>query len=490
LASKGISIPIASDTRDFSQGIKSGVIKPLEGVEDALDDVAREGDHAGDKLEDSMKDASRKTEALEKDYKELGQTIRDEAYKSSRAQKQANSETTTNTKAGLTEIKAEALANASETFSSFDGTATSFASGIQGTFGGLIASIGPLLGPAGLLAAVAGAAGVGLITSSLGLSEEKSEEFRQKVAELTGQFIDAGNTGKRSFSSIVDDISKLATETDDSKTNLKDLKDIAKTLGVPFKDVVTAYEQGGKALDDLLATNRKLKDAEDERYRASVDADSAAAYSATAAESAKYGVELDGINTTLSDQKQLLEDAAVAAQVAAAAGLTDLQLKADLIGQVDGAYDDAAGAVDTYINKETLVFDTAAYITAMQQREQALKDYQDTLNTADLSPEAKKFLESQGQDAAASFLQGYKGAAPDQKAELNRIWTEAGKTNSAEYSTTVQKEFDAADALKVKAPVIDPIPTAKLLADAQRELDKTPLKIKAINVDAYGRKIQ
>jgi hypothetical protein len=126
----------------------------------------------------------------------------------------------------------------------------------------------------------------------------------------------------------------------------------------------------------------------------------------------------------------------------------------------------------------------------MNQRKQALEDYQETLNSADLSPEAKKFLESQGQDAAASFLSGYKGAAPDQKAELNRIWTEAGKTNSAEYSTTVQSAFDTADALKVKAPVIDLIDTRSILDAAQRELNRTPLKIKAINVDAYGREIK
>jgi hypothetical protein len=125
----------------------------------------------------------------------------------------------------------------------------------------------------------------------------------------------------------------------------------------------------------------------------------------------------------------------------------------------------------------------------MQARKQALEDYQSTLNTADLSPEAKKFLESQGQDAAAAFLQGYKGAAPDQKAELNRIWTEAGKANSGEYSTTVQAEFNAADALKVKAPVIELIDTKSLLASAQRELDKTPLKIKAITVDRYGKPV-
>ena len=61
---KGINIPIASDTREFSQGVNRGVIEPLEDAADSLDDVAKAGDKAGQKLEDGFEDARRQVAAL------------------------------------------------------------------------------------------------------------------------------------------------------------------------------------------------------------------------------------------------------------------------------------------------------------------------------------------------------------------------------------------------------------------------------------------
>ena len=50
---KGINISIASETREFQRGVKTGVIEPLEDAVEILDDVAKAGDDAGGTLEDA-----------------------------------------------------------------------------------------------------------------------------------------------------------------------------------------------------------------------------------------------------------------------------------------------------------------------------------------------------------------------------------------------------------------------------------------------------
>src|SRR6187431_1407503 len=126
MAPNPVDIDVATDTRAFSKGIEKGVIKPLEGVETALDDVAKEGDQTGDKLADSMEQAQRATEELQKKIADGS------AQKKFAANTQ---ESTTKASADLEELGKEGKANLAETVSSFDGSATSFIDALQGTFG-------------------------------------------------------------------------------------------------------------------------------------------------------------------------------------------------------------------------------------------------------------------------------------------------------------------------------------------------------------------
>jgi hypothetical protein len=254
-------------------------------------------------------------------------------------------------------------------------------------------------------------------------------------------------------------------------------------LGVTVADVASAYLLGGDALDDLIGKQQELQDDADEAYRAALERNP---------NNILYGADtqrdLDEVNRLLNDQKKLQDEAAAAAQLAADAGLTAYQLKADLIGQVNDAYDEAAGSVTDYINTETGVFDTAAYITAMQQREQALRDYQTTLASVDLSPEAIKFITSQGQEAAASFLQGYKNATPAQRAELNRIWTAAGQDDSAAYSDTLATAFEGASVTGPEVELQEPNVGA-VVSSIQSQLNGRRLTVRVTAVDQYGRPI-
>lgn len=455
---KGISIGIASDTKEFAVGINTGVISPLEDAVDVLSDVAKSGDRAGDQIGSSLDDATRSADKLEQSAKDVGRgteagmkeaqvatskfedelrdavtglknvstasknstkEVADDFEVSAREQKKLRKE-------AINEIGNEAKANAAETFSSFDGSAQSFVDGIQGTLGGLVSSLGPV----GLAIGGAAAVGVGLISGAIQKGTEQTQAFKDRVGELTGQLIEAGSRGKRSVADLTSEVKSLATETDDSKTSLKDIKDISKNLDEPFKKVTTAYLNGGDALDNLIKKNQGLQDIENARLNG-------LAAQGGFAGTSKYLNDLEQQNGVLKAQKKAIEEAQQAQLDYLNSGATEFQVKAGLIDQLNTAYDESAGAVDNFINKETGLFDVSGYIAAMQARETAIADYKTALTTSGLTPEARAFLQSEGEETAAIQLQGYKNASPAQQAELNRIWSEAGKQNSGSYTKTL-----------------------------------------------------
>lgn len=457
---KGISIGVASDTREFTQGVKKGVIEPLEDASDVLDDLGRDGTKAGEELERSLRGARDETSDFKKEQAELGEAMQRASKQGGDAFKRNIHESTESASENLREVKSEALQNASETFSSFDGSVTSLIDGVQGTFGGLVSS---LTGPAGMLAAIAGAAGIGLISSAFQAAGEDEEAFKEKVSELAQEMFETGKIGKRSFDQMVSDVQDLATETDDSKTNLADLQKVAKALHRPLSDVVAAYEQGGDALADMIKSGQKQLEQLEGQKQTSKDA-----YGwdlKRSGEAANQKAALTESNQILGEQQKALKGAADQQKLAAKAGLSDLSLKRDLISQINDGYDDAAAAVDDYIDAETGIFDTDAYIKAMHEREEALANYQRNLANTGLTPEAQKFLESQGVEAASSMLQGYVDASPATKTELARIWTEAGQ----QASGSAARAIEAGLPKQIAGPVITLTSNAD---EVQRQIQK------------------
>ncbi|MGV8851712.1 MAG: hypothetical protein ACOH1M_03980 [Rhodoglobus sp.] len=479
---KGIEIGIGSETKAFKQGVETGIIEPLEDAVDALDDLGR--NKGTDKLEDGFESAQKASHDLKKEISQTADHI-DKEFKKSYADMKNSSESGTNkAKADLKELGNEARMNASETFSSFDGSAQSFADGIQGTLGGIVSSLGPIGAAAGAAAAI----GIGLATAGIEQGKEDTEEFREKVSELTKEFIDSGQIGKRSFSSVLSDLEQLATSTDDSVTNLEDLKKIAERIAAPLDDVTRAYLEGGSALDDLIGRTEKLQEKEQERYEASV-ANGDSPYSGLIDGSITYGGKLDEQLTVLKDQKKAIEDAQEAQLNYLAAGASEFEVKVGLIKSIDAAYDETASSVEDFTNKETGMLDVTAYIAAMSARSEALKNYQDDLAASGLSDDAKSFLNEQGADAAATFVAGYKDASPAQQAELNRIWAEAGRDNSGEYNKSAQQALDASAPLKVKPIEVDTPNVGPVMNGIQNQLNRKTLTVKVKATDQYGRDI-
>lgn len=502
-SSGGFNLPITGDNKDFLKAASGAgeaaedLARELDKYGEAGDDAARllqEGlERAADAADDMRTDLRRAGESSEQSLEGVEAQARDTADTISRGFDTASREMARKTEAGATkaqdairETKSEALQNAAETFSSFDGSAKSVVDGIQGTFGGLVASLGQI-SPALIPIGIVGAAAVGLISSAITGAEVKSEDFKAKVAELTEQLIESGVIGKRSFEDMVDDVRDLATETDDSKTNLEDLRDIAKTLGRPFQDVVSAYSAGGDALQELIDQTQELKDAEQERYAQQLENDPNKVYAPLLDGGLEYEQQLNSQLGLMRDQQDAIAQATELQSLYYSSGVTEMEAKASLIEQVNKAYDDGASSVEDFINKETLTFDAQGFIDSMAKREQALKDYQDTLATVNLSPEARAHLASLGADQAAIVLQGYKNATPAQQRELNRIWTESGKQNSGSYLTSVQSGLSAAKPLTGPQVNLQSPDVQALLRGLQGQLNSRSLSVTVKPVDPYGR---
>lgn len=258
---KPITIGIASDTRAFEQGVKSGVIDPLDDVAKAADKAGKSGDKAGDELSDGMKDAQTATERFGREFKSTADDITRQSQTSSRRVTQDFDETTTRGKESFKELGNEAKQNAAETFSSFDGSAQSFVGGIQGTLGGIVSSLGPV----GAAAGAAGALGIGLITSAFQTAEDKAAELAQRTAEATDDMI---ASGRRVLS---DQFLRQAISDQLEDDNLKKNQKRATELGLPLATVAAAYAGVTEAQDQVLArtdkyiaSNQKLIDSGDQ----------------------------------------------------------------------------------------------------------------------------------------------------------------------------------------------------------------------------------
>ena len=156
-----LKLDILANTREMVSEMKKAG-KSVEDVGDELDELAKEGDQAGDKLERTFRDLVR------------------DAKKADTAVEKIGGSNGGFSKAGAAsgEFKDEALANFSEVTSSFDGSMSSIADLAQGTLGGVAASI-PGIG----IAAGVAAAGVGLIGAELQKNEDISKEVKQSLID-------------------------------------------------------------------------------------------------------------------------------------------------------------------------------------------------------------------------------------------------------------------------------------------------------------------
>jgi hypothetical protein len=169
----GINLDLVTDTRDIKAGFKD-VESALESVADSLDEVAKEGEDATEKLERSFSDLAKETK---KDARAMGQDVKDSYKTMARDSGEAT-----------TQMKEDGFSNAKEVAASFDGSAESIVDGFQGAAAEMFSGFGP----AGAAAGLAAAAGLGLITAELQKQKEEAEEAAQAAWDMAQEMVDAG----------------------------------------------------------------------------------------------------------------------------------------------------------------------------------------------------------------------------------------------------------------------------------------------------------
>lgn len=417
---KGVKISVASDTRDFGKGVKSGIIEPLEDAADVLSDLAKEGDQASGKLEDGFKAAQRETDDLKDEYKKLGKEINDTGRKGKSFGDDVK-DGTNKAGEGMEDFKGEANSTAREAAASFDGSAESIGDAFQEVAANAFSGFGPAGAAAGLVAA----AGLGLAFAAIESGGEDTEAYRERVAELGQEFIDTGGLGKTSLEYLIDQLKTMATETEDGKDSLADLQKLAGKAGSDYERLAEAFAGNTDGLKDLIKEQEEhLKLLEDEAE--ATDQSTKGAYKSAIEKSDAQSKIIDKLKET----QKVAEEAEAAEAAYAAAGGPQLQQKADLIDSVQGSIDDAASSWEDYRDDETEALDPAAYLAGIEARISAASDYAANMETAQqkLSPEAYQYLVDQGVDFAPMLDSILNSGLIDQ---FNTTFTEAAAAGNS-----------------------------------------------------------
>jgi hypothetical protein len=457
----GINIDADLGVRGFLKGTKD-MEEALQDVSDELEDTAKEGDKGLEKLSDKLAEAAKAAKKAGDDIEKSvgGGTKRGAA--------QAVDATET--------VQKEAVANLSETVSSFDGTVSSFAGAIQGTLGGIIQDLSGM----GLALGVAGAVGVGYLIKEFEKAEIDAERMKERIGLMAEQLIETGDV---SLSFVIDQMKQLASETEDGVTNLSDLAQIANAAEESLGALATAYAGDAKGLKQLV---------EQKKAQLKVEKDTAEALKAANGEMDAGALAAQGKAQATQVYVEKLDAAAKGAEEAQkaeedwlAAGGEEMLTKQAMVESINTAYDDAAGSVDDFVNEESKIFDVEAYLTAMHERETALKNYQETLTTSGLSNEAMNFLNEQGVEAASQMLAGYQSSSPETKKELDRIWSEASK----EASGSVQTELDKVIKKKQTATIGVDVETQQAIKDLEQITKDRAVKVTIDWRDKYGKPV-
>jgi hypothetical protein len=237
-----ITIDFLANVRQLLRGT-TDVEEAFEDVSDSLDDMARDGDAATEKLERSFK------------------SLADESKRSGDKIGTGFKDGTDKAKAGLDDFKDEANSTAKESAASFDGSAES----IAGAFQEVAANAFAGFGPAGAIAGLAAAAGIGLAVSGFDAANEASEEAQQAAADWAQAYIDAG-TRILGASQVIEGVQAIVTDPD----KFKDAKDNAREWGVSTSTALLAMAGDANALAEAQEGLRR----KDYEYRQQLEDDS------------------------------------------------------------------------------------------------------------------------------------------------------------------------------------------------------------------------
>lgn len=156
-----LKLDVLANTRQFTSEMKRAGAS-VEDISDTLDDLVKDGDRAGEKLESSFKEVARASQ-------KTSDTIKREMKESSKVSVQA-----------LGNVKDEAGETTREVAASFDGSAESIAGGFQEIAANALNSFG-------IIGAVAGgviAGGIGLVMKAITDQQAALDALKEKFADV------------------------------------------------------------------------------------------------------------------------------------------------------------------------------------------------------------------------------------------------------------------------------------------------------------------
>jgi hypothetical protein len=270
-----LELSLLANTREAQKEFGTDVPASLDKMSDALDDVVRDGERGGEKLERSFREVA---DAAKKESREVGEAFDKNATRGfDRAGDAAR------------EFKGEAIQNLGEVASSFDGTVTGIADGFQGLAGG--ASVALINMGGGLAIAGAGLAGLGLVGGAVlsGIAA-KGEAMRESLSTSFQQMVDEGVTAFEELRYQ----ERLAEAFDPGGDVRAKVQATADALSLPFHVAAEAYAGNQAAIE-------KFQDA----YSAALDG---IASDSTKTDTAQRQV-LDNAVRGVADQIKAVDDA-------------------------------------------------------------------------------------------------------------------------------------------------------------------------------------
>lgn len=467
---KGYTIKLLSDVSDFIKGT-SNITTGLAEVADSLDEVAKDGDRAGDKLADAFgekiedgfraagraaddladkidsatddikSDAAAAAEKIEKKFSSSYKEVTADAKKMAKASGEEFKGMGTDASEGLKEFKGEAAQSAKEAAASFDGSADSIADMFQETAAQAFAGFGP----AGAAAGIAAAAGLGVAMNYLGVMGEKAAAAAESVGDLTEQFIDLGADGARSATAMAERLREAATSVEDGEVKFDKWSETAERAKISVEDFTVAMvggaEQAARSQDEV---GQKL-DEVDEKWQSVLarGQQPETMYPGITAQKDALQEAKAALEATVEAYKKADENAAGYAKTVAnelnPAEIAAAAATAEYEKAVTGALERAGQSWKDYTQDGKVNLD--AYNLAIEKQAAAIKSYEENLVKAaeHMSQAALDEVKRMGPEAAP-LLQAFVDAPLAQKQRTARNLEELGKASTEGYKQGAKLE--------------------------------------------------
>lgn len=452
-----IDISSNLDAKNFIKGVDD-MSSALDSVDDDIKNTATDGDKQVDKLSRSFADAAR-------------------------AAQDAGTQIDTGISHGVRGGVEEADIHLGSFKKSAKEAAKAAAGSLDGTMGGVLETLKVAgtnlfanLGPEAALAAAAAGTAMGLIGLKIQEDEEKAKAAEDRIRAMGTALIDAADAGVP-LSIVADNLRKIVTNADDAPKKLKDIEEQSKKTGVSVEGLAMAYAGNTEAVDAMAK-------AADKAYKKELDSLQANAKDGEAVWSDK----LEKLQTQAVELRGVQDETQKAADIEKewlASGGAEIEAKNAAIESINTAYDDAAGSILDFKDKETGVLDVQAYIDSMNARAQSLADYQTSIASSGFTTEQKDALNSMGVEAAAAWMAGYQSATPEQKTAMEGFLSESAKDSSGVAKGVIDEAF--------KAPVKATIEVGIDAVQARHDLEALTSARKVPVVidwrDKYGRPV-